>query len=62
MSSSSLTSRLVHLERASLGYLVLAYFVVSGLLAMQWVRAVAALGDGLAAPADERTFDIGGAQ
>jgi len=45
--SPSLASRLHRAERASLAYLALACFLVSGVLAAEWVKkATAALDDG----------------
>jgi hypothetical protein len=58
--SHSLASRLVHFERASIAYLVVAYFVMAGLLGTQWVRAVAAMGDGIGASPDDRALELGG--
>jgi hypothetical protein len=58
--SHSLASRLHRFERASVAYLVLAYFVVAGLLATEWVKAVAAMGDGMLAPPDASALESGG--
>jgi hypothetical protein len=58
--SPSLASRLLRFERASTFYLVLAYALASGLLAAEWVRAVAHLSDDVGAPASEWVLEGGG--
>jgi len=57
--SPSFASRLHRLEQASIAYLVPAFFVVAAVLAMEWARAVAAMGDGLVAPRDASALEIG---
>lgn len=58
--SPSIASRLHRFERASVVYLVLAYVVVAGLLATEWVKAVATMADVVFAPSEPSTLENGG--
>lgn len=60
--SPSIASRLHRFERASVVYLVVAYVVVAGLLATDWVKAIAAMGERVAAPAEACLLESGGVQ
>ncbi len=61
--SHSLAASLHRIERASVAYLVLACFLVSGVLAAEWVKkATAALDDGLVARPYASMLEDGGGQ